>query len=651
MLPVSNKTWRPEWTAEFLSRPIPPVAVPLTYRLGLAGVALTLLLLQASYVGLVILTGWLTWKYLLLIPAIFAVIKIHLVTIVLVLAPFLAGLTATFFLLKPLLSRPPKAENLMELRREDEPEFFRFVDRLCEMVGSPAPTTIAVDLQVNAFAALNRGWFSLVRGDLMLTVGLPLVEGFTLRQFSGVLAHEFGHFSQKAGLRLHFLIAHSRIWFARVAFERDGWDERVEEFYEGGNWQVKTIAGLAMLCVIATRWILKQLLRAADFVSASFSRQMEFHADLHEAGLVGEEVFRQTTMRLVEMNHSLARCWKSIDQTWEDGRLPDNVPALAGVIDQTAAGLDRAAVAEAVLAEETEPLATHPAARDRIANVAGHAGVVPAAGPWGEDLPASILFRDFSTICIAASRAHYQRTLDEHLEKATVEPVARYAPAQTSYWNAQDNLRLLFGGCTKPGRWFQLNTEVAEPLVLLSGDMGDDEYWDNLRMWLNQSAGLHLMRSGTRIEAQTFQLEGNEMGPAMDAVQLSYAALVRSMRALSDRYRANGPILNGDAEMVAAYQALSAQQLPLLDLRRAFNDNETLVMNLEHIPEDRREAVHQKIIDEMARLTREIHGELSQNAWLAERLPKAEAAMLLNGTDALADELLGSLITQMKSTD
>ena len=47
---------------------IRPVRVPLVYRAGLLGVALGLVLLQIIYVGMVGLSAWLTYLYLLLIP-------------------------------------------------------------------------------------------------------------------------------------------------------------------------------------------------------------------------------------------------------------------------------------------------------------------------------------------------------------------------------------------------------------------------------------------------------------------------------------------------------------------------------------------------------------------------------------------------------
>ena len=51
--------------------------------------------------------------------------------------------------------------------------------------------------------------------DVVLTIGLPLAAGLTIQEFAGVLAHEFGHFAQGAGMKLTYLIRATSAWFAR----------------------------------------------------------------------------------------------------------------------------------------------------------------------------------------------------------------------------------------------------------------------------------------------------------------------------------------------------------------------------------------------------------------------------------------------------
>ena len=113
---------------------------------------------------------------------------------------------------------------------------------LAEQTGAPMPVRIDLDCNLNASASFRKGASSLLSNDLVLTIGLPLVAGLNLRQFVGVVAHEFGHFSQGFGLRLSYLVRGINVWFARVVYERDAWDVALEEWsMEAEDWRVMLV--------------------------------------------------------------------------------------------------------------------------------------------------------------------------------------------------------------------------------------------------------------------------------------------------------------------------------------------------------------------------------------------------------------------------
>ncbi|MFM7836244.1 MAG: M48 family metallopeptidase, partial [Planctomycetaceae bacterium] len=145
-------------------------------------------------------------------------------------APLISGGMLLLFMLKPFFSRQPEHTGRRTLKRSDEPILFDFVGRICRAVNSPVPSRIDIDCQINASAGFSRGLLSFFGNDLVLTIGMPLVAGLTMRQFGGVLAHEFGHFSQGAGMRFSWLIRTMNYWFARLVYERDSWDEWLEDW-------------------------------------------------------------------------------------------------------------------------------------------------------------------------------------------------------------------------------------------------------------------------------------------------------------------------------------------------------------------------------------------------------------------------------------
>lgn len=641
--------WNPEWTKEFLARPIDPVEMTPLYRLGLVGVAATLILLQTVYVLLVLALVAATCWYALLLPGIFETVRVNIITLSLAMAPLVAGAVASFFMFKPLLQRSKPPEPLLTLEREEEPEFFAFVDRLCELVGSPKPRRVTLDLQVNASAALNRGWASMVSGDLMLNVGLPLVRGFTLRQFAGVLAHEFGHFSQKAGLRLHFLIASSRMWFARVAFERDDWDMWLEGMNEDAGWRSKPVWGIAVLTVKASRLILRGLLRTGDIVSAWFSRQMEFDADRHEAGLVGAEVFQQTTIRLSVLGYICQRAWNSVDNGWRSNRLPTDFVKLVEHMERDGFNINEAEVLANIMASRTGKWDSHPCGADRIGNVTGKVGVVPASGPWGEDVPASILFRDFEGLSRRVTAAHYGVTVGEDAQRAELVEGEVYAEEVVGGIKRDAAVAEKFGNCDKPARWFRVDVSAEQGEGV---PPRDEQYWELLGRWLDQRSGACFLEAGGKIAPASFQLVNQDLGEARRTAERTWLLLKDERSRLARAYGHVAAGVLAPDELKQAYAAFSNEQEQLLELRSALSDYRVTQRNLEFLTLEQGADASSSAVKRMRQLREEIEAKLRANSIVAKHLgetperdtEEARSAYLLDRTDEVGQELLSDLL-------
>jgi Zn-dependent protease with chaperone function len=222
--------------------------VSLGYRIRFLAVLLSLVLLQVSYVVLIVAVGFLMWLYLSFLIG--ATVTFNAITILFYIGPPAAGVIAVLFMLKPILIRPKRPPKPTRISPEEEPILFEFVEALCRVMGCPRPASISADLQVNAYASIQ-GWRGLILGRMNLTIGLPLATNLSLAQFTGVLAHEFGHFAQGAGLRSHYLIQTIQNWFARVVHQRDGLDEWLERMCRRRDWRIKGVAHLATLLSLA----------------------------------------------------------------------------------------------------------------------------------------------------------------------------------------------------------------------------------------------------------------------------------------------------------------------------------------------------------------------------------------------------------------
>ena len=158
----------------FFSGSIPPVRITAGYRARLFAVLLGLLGLQVLYLLLIAVVLLLSGFYCFRVLA--ACLPFNVISVVFFVGPPAGGVIAALFLLKPIVIQPPRPAGPIQLMPENEPLLFEFVDSLCRALGSPRPSRIQVNLQVNA-SADAQGWRGFFLGHLDLTVGLPLATG------------------------------------------------------------------------------------------------------------------------------------------------------------------------------------------------------------------------------------------------------------------------------------------------------------------------------------------------------------------------------------------------------------------------------------------------------------------------------------------
>ncbi|HEY2252200.1 MAG TPA: M48 family metallopeptidase, partial [Planctomycetaceae bacterium] len=275
---------------------IEPVRTSTGYIAGMSLVALVMVLLPLLYLALIGAVAALLWFHATHSHVVFEHVRGRNAkgALLVYLGPLAIGGIVLLFMVKPLFAPRRRETEPLTLDPKQEPLLFAFVKKLCAAVHAPAPREIRIDTEVNASAGLRRGFWSLFGHDLTLTIGLPLAAGMSLRQLAGVLAHEFGHFSQGAGMRLTFIIRSISFWFVRVVYERDAWDEWLKDQAAGTGGWVYGVVQLARACVWLTRRILWVLMWIGNLVSCFMLRQMEFDADRHEARFAGSQTFQQT---------------------------------------------------------------------------------------------------------------------------------------------------------------------------------------------------------------------------------------------------------------------------------------------------------------------------------------------------------------------
>lgn len=311
--------------------------------------------------------------------------------------PLLAGLLCVFFMFKPLFSRPARQMRERSLTRQGEPMLFALVDKVCKVVRAPRPKQINIDADVNASAAFRSGMWSLfIKGDLTLTIGAPLAAGFNVNQFVGVLAHEFGHFSQGGGMKMTYIVRSINHWFARVVFERDEWDQwlvdQVED--EESDFRIQLLFLLSQFFVFIARAVLWCLMMIGHIACSILLREMEYNADQFEIRLCGTKNFESTSRRMIELAVGNQKAQFDLIDQYIKGHRIEDLPTLTVSYADSLSRQESEQVRQIVETEKTGILDTHPSDKDRIAA----ARRANADAVFDLDAPARMLFQHYTAV-------------------------------------------------------------------------------------------------------------------------------------------------------------------------------------------------------------------------------------------------------------
>jgi len=394
------------------------------YQIGLVLVTLVMLILPVAYIGMIVAAAWGIYYYATHFTFLSGLggPRILMLKAVLYIGPILAGLVLIFFMIKPLFARRARSAQPLAMNPAYEPTLYAFIAKICDIVGAPMPERIDLDCQINASASFRRGAASLLSNDLVLTIGVPLVGALSLREFAGVVAHEFGHFTQGFGMRLSYLVRNINDWFARVVYQRDAWDVALAE------WESELEDGWAMLVVFMvqlgvgiSRTLLKLLMFFGHGVSCFLLRQMEYDADSYEIKVAGSAAFESTARRFATLHAAAEKAYKEMRATWNLNRkLPDNFSAFLCHQEGHLPPKLRERIQDTLGLARTGVFHSHPSPGDRIrrARQAGEPGV------FHLDYPASVLFTKFDIVSRQITHLHYTDDLGLRFDPGNLRPVA-----------------------------------------------------------------------------------------------------------------------------------------------------------------------------------------------------------------------------------
>jgi Zn-dependent protease with chaperone function len=212
----------------------------------------------------------------------------------------IVGLAVMFawFMVK-FIFKTRKNENPQRIQvfEKDHPQLFAFIRQLAKETGSPFPKKIFISPDVNACVFYNSSFLSLfLPVPKNLEIGLGLVNSVNMSEFKAVIAHEFGHFSQKS-MKLGSYIYTVNHMLYNLVYEYDSWDHTLEKWANiGGVFGFFAVVTFKMISVV--RFILGKAYNFINLFYMSLSRAMEYHADLVAVSVSGSLPMKNALRRL-----------------------------------------------------------------------------------------------------------------------------------------------------------------------------------------------------------------------------------------------------------------------------------------------------------------------------------------------------------------
>lgn len=290
--------------------------------------------------------------------------------------------------------RRGSTEGMVELQPQQHPRLFEFLHALADRAGAPRPHKVFVSARVNAavfydLSPLNLLWPSAKN----LEIGLGLVNAVTLGELRAVLAHEFGHFAQRAMAVGRWVYVAQQIAGHLVA-RRDGFDQVLRELSRF-DLRIAWVGWLLSLVVWSIRAVVDTGFLLLLSVHRSLSREMELQADLVAVSLTGSDALIHALHKLQAADDAWERTLDFMAAEQAQGRpVADAFAVQAEVTEQMRRVLDDPAhglapplpaeqpqqhrVFKAEIAQPPRMWLTHPLNHEREANAKRHYVAAPA---------------------------------------------------------------------------------------------------------------------------------------------------------------------------------------------------------------------------------------------------------------------------------
>lgn len=223
---------------------------------------------------------------------------ISVVTIGLGLGLCSLGILILIFLVKFLFKKNKvDRSHLIEINAQEEPALMAMITAVAQEVGTSAPKKVYLSADVNASVFYDSSFWSMffpIRKNLQ--IGLGLINATSTEELKAILAHEFGHFSQKT-MKVGSYVYNVNHVIHNMLHDNDGYDNIISGWAEISGF-FAIFASIAIYIIRAIQWILIKVYGVVNKSYMALSREMEFQADEIAANVTGYIPLKESLLRL-----------------------------------------------------------------------------------------------------------------------------------------------------------------------------------------------------------------------------------------------------------------------------------------------------------------------------------------------------------------
>ncbi|MDR0976193.1 MAG: M48 family metalloprotease [Prevotellaceae bacterium] len=342
------------------------------------------------------------------------------------------------YMVKPIFkfTRNKKAGRI-EVRERDCPKLFETVREIASSTGCPMPKHLYLSADVNACVFYNTSFWSIffpVRKNL--EIGLGLFHKMSTDEVKSIIAHEFGHFSQKS------MKVGSVVYVANTVIYNlvNGQDAIDRWMYNLKHSRFNLIGLVGGLFNSITGWIGSLVAMVYRFIQVKYlqlSRTMEFDADRVACEYIGSDVFISALSKLEHLSEGEAFYYERLRALVDDKkRIADYLATYEASTDllfemnKIELSFDSptlyAPVPDYTRVSIGDVWQTHPSTPDRIIHARQQQGTPPRHTPvnaWAL-IPPTIREK----VSDAAAHAFYEKQWDE-LSEVSAAAYREWLPA------------------------------------------------------------------------------------------------------------------------------------------------------------------------------------------------------------------------------